>query len=508
MKLRSRGVGMIWLIACALLAPPAATAKAKMDKALSGRLSAYLQGKKAAVLLEDGLPGDAAGPSFSGGVGVKIEDGGAWEQKKFLGIKLSTASRLSRGEVLVVESFKVKKDGLEVKTNTAEAVLCVDSTKTDNPELIDYQGLDFDFRFSEQYMANTQDNYDFIVASVEKYIKLCESPDDASDFSRGLRAGGADSDAASRQKPQQGSLEEQLREVLGPSHYSVPKAVMKLRKGMTCAQVKEIHPGLDVGKCKEEGYSFLKIVVAGNPLIAGYEFTFKDKALTDVTLVFNRSLKKVAFKEASAAALQAKWGRKKASDLANDIITWTWTDGAMGQRSYHVDRWVITYRFSDRGEEMSAMAPIKDAETLTRRLAALLGPSHQWLTPLLKDVRQNMTCEAVHRILPDLNAADCLAGETEFVQMDVGDDPLVSHYKFFFSNGRLRTIEIIFQRYLDKSMFQDVSNRVLQAKWGRQTEAKMAEPFVSWSDFELALHAHRSYSVDHWELSISPPKDI
>jgi hypothetical protein len=91
--------------------------------------------------------------------------------------------------------------------------------------------------------------------------------------------------------------------------------------------------------------------------------------------------------------------------------------------------------------------------------------------------------------------------------MDVKNDALVSHYKFFFRNGRLRTIEIIFQRYLDKSMFHDVSDRVLQAKWGRQTEAKMAEPFVSWSALELSQFAHRSYGMDQWEISITPPKD-
>jgi hypothetical protein len=504
MMKRSRlGACMVLIGAWTLSAPAIGLAKQKMDKALSARLANYLRGKKAGVLLEEGLPGDALGSSYRNSVGVKIEDGGAWEQKKFLGVKLNPDSSLPKGELLSLHKTKVKKDGLEIETNTVEALLCVESSKSGSPEMIDYQGLDLDFRFGEQYMADTQENCDFIVGAVEKYVKLFDATEDAMEFARSLRSGEVGSDDAAP-ATRDGSLAAQLREVMGPSHYTAPKAIQHLKWGMSCKQVKKRHPGLDASQCKTEGFSFLKVGVANHPLLAGFEFTFKDGGLTEVKMVFKRGFKKAEFRDASSKVLVEKWGRKKASDMAKDLVTWSWTDAGYGQRSYHTDRWVIHYQFAERGEQMFATAPIKDADSLTRRLAAFLGPSHRWTPTDFTELRKNMSCEAVRNVLSGIESGDCPVEESDFVKLDVKGDPLVARYDLFFSHGRLKEVNVIFQRYLDKRLFHDVSNRVFQAKWGQKTKSDMAEPSVSWFSPKLADSARRTHIVDHWELHFSP----
>ncbi|MCU0242677.1 MAG: hypothetical protein MUF51_09685 [Vicinamibacteria bacterium] len=131
-----------------LAGQPASAADAKIEGEFAARIGKYLEGKNAAVLLEDGLPTQAVGGGVTrGSMGIAIQNDGAWEQKKFLGIKPTPHATLSRGQVLAVVSTKVKKDAIEIKLNTHGVLLYVDPLKAKAGERLDYQGLDIEFKW-------------------------------------------------------------------------------------------------------------------------------------------------------------------------------------------------------------------------------------------------------------------------------------------------------------------------------------------------------------------------
>jgi hypothetical protein len=486
------------------LAASTALAGAKIERSFADRLKAHFAGKTAAVLLEDGLPGEAIGPSARGNVTVKIVDGGAWEQKKFLGVKLPATATLTRGVPLHVREIKIKKDGVNVKTVTMDAQLSVDSTKG-NVEQLDRQGLNFEFRYSDERRATSDENFAFIVAAVEKYLKLLATPADARGHSQELL--GDALPASPKAKPKAGDatarLRQQLEELVGPSHYWNLAVFLNLRRGMTCDEVREVYPALKAGACLAEDYSWPEVPAAKLPLVAKYKFTFKDGRLREAELIFKPMRNKALFKRVSAEVLQAKWGARPPADLESDVLTWTTLDGGLGQRSYSSKRWEIKNGLPRRPSRPLTAAPIEDAERLTRELAALLGPSTAWTFAPLSNLKVGMGCAQVAEEIPDFDMATCGATEPAKVEVLVPGHPLVAYYTLQFRNGGLREIAVALQRYLPKRVVHEVSSRLCQAKWGPKPPAAMADAVVTWIGGNAM--AQRSYSVDHWELTTRLP---
>jgi hypothetical protein len=494
-----------------VLVASSAWAGARFDNAFAARIESHFKGLKAAVLLEDGLPGQALGTSsVRSSVTVKIVDGGAWEQKKFLGVKLSTTGVLGRGELLAVREIDVKKDGINIKTDTALARLSVERTSKGEIETLDRQALDFEFRFSDAHLATSDENFKVIVGAVEKYLRLFGKLAEARAAAPEILGPGKTPKAAGGQAPANGEsdrLRQQLEALIGPPHYWNLAAFLNLRRGMTCDDVKQIHPTLKTAECKEENYSWPTASAGTQPLLAGYKFTFHDGRLEDAALLFKRTLDKAVFKRVSGQLLQAKWGAKAPADLEDNVITWSTLDDGLGQRSYSVDHWEIRNGLNRRGGRPLSGAPIQDAERLATELAAFLGPSTIWTFEPFESLRAGATCERVAEHIPDLDLQTCNATDNATVEVLVQGDPLVSHYELEFQSGRLREITVAIQRYIRKGLFHETSSRLCQAKWGPKEPADVASAVVTWSgDYRTNAMAQRSYRLDHWELSTRLPE--
>jgi hypothetical protein len=179
-------------VLAALLASASARAGVKMDEALTLRLDTALKGMKYAVLVRDGVPARAKGDGIlDKSITLKVRNGGAWEQKGFLGIKDSKdiTANLDKGEQLKVVGYKTAKDGINLTvetlaTHNAGAEWIHKGGRSQYSDRLDYLRTSFEFRFDDDYLADSQANLDRILAAVESYVKCFASENEAQAFAR------------------------------------------------------------------------------------------------------------------------------------------------------------------------------------------------------------------------------------------------------------------------------------------------------------------------------------
>jgi hypothetical protein len=179
------------VVLAVLLASASARAGVKMDAALTARLDTALKGMKYAVLAKDGVPARAKGDGIlDKSVTLQVRNGGAWEQKAFLGVKDSKdiTANLDKGELFKIVGYKTVKDGVNlsvetVATHNAGAEWSRSGKgRSRYSDRLDYLRTSFEFRFDDESLADSQTNVDRILAAVEGYVKCFASESDAQAF--------------------------------------------------------------------------------------------------------------------------------------------------------------------------------------------------------------------------------------------------------------------------------------------------------------------------------------
>jgi hypothetical protein len=169
------------VVLAVLLASASASARAgvKMDAALTARLDTALKGMKYAVLA-----------ILDKSVTLQVRNGGAWEQKAFLGVKDSKdiTANLDKGELFKIVGYKAVKDGVNlsletVATHNAGAEWSRSGKgRSRYSDRLDYLRTSFEFRFDDESLTDSQANFDRILAAVEGYVKCFASESDAHAF--------------------------------------------------------------------------------------------------------------------------------------------------------------------------------------------------------------------------------------------------------------------------------------------------------------------------------------
>lgn len=134
-------------------------------------------------------------------------------------------------------------------------------------------------------------------------------------------------------------ISEALAEIIGSSDSWQIAFFKGLKQGMPSAEVKKIYPDLVVDDSEE--YDFPEVEIKDNKIVASIKFTFTKGKLDSGTLLFKEKLNKEAFKKASLAAFEAKWGKLKEDERNEDILTAANSKFQLSQRMYMVDHWEL-----------------------------------------------------------------------------------------------------------------------------------------------------------------------
>jgi hypothetical protein len=140
------------------------------------------------------------------------------------------------------------------------------------------------------------------------------------------------------------TLAARLTELLGPAGAWEAAAWKDLKAGMTCDQARAAFPTLEACDPSRD-WSFVRAPIQGDRLVEGYQLDFNRGALHAVTLRFHRFVPKDTLQAATAAALEAKWGRPRVGtgNLADHLTVSNPKRGvfATTSRSWDRDHWEV-----------------------------------------------------------------------------------------------------------------------------------------------------------------------
>lgn len=138
----------------------------------------------------------------------------------------------------------------------------------------------------------------------------------------------------------QDELKTKLTEVLGGKESWAPSIANKLKRDMSCDQVKAVLPTLPGCNANEE-FDFQDVPVTENEIVSSLELTFESGKLADVKVKFKTNLDKDQFKAASLELFEAKWGSVKPEKRENDILTAIGPSFIKAQRTFIGGQWAI-----------------------------------------------------------------------------------------------------------------------------------------------------------------------
>ena len=97
-----------------------------------------------------------------------------------------------------------------------------------------------------------------------------------------------------------------------------------------------------------------------------------------------------------------------------------------------------------------------------KKIEQYLGTNSNWKPTVFSNISKGMTCDQVKPYFKSLNCAD----RSPFKEVTKGLGT-IKGYKFYFQNGRLYSVTIIFgTRLLDEKSFTMALLNVVQRKWG------------------------------------------
>jgi hypothetical protein len=133
-----------------------------------------------------------------------------------------------------------------------------------------------------------------------------------------------------------------LAEVLGSAESWNPAFLQALKRDSTYDEARRAFPTLPrSAPAAVGGLQRPKIRLERHAFVDGYELKFREGKLYAATVAFRRNLDRAAFKDASLALMEAKFGRVRPARRSNDLITIVNADGLAAQRSWVVDHWEI-----------------------------------------------------------------------------------------------------------------------------------------------------------------------
>ncbi len=131
-----------------------------------------------------------------------------------------------------------------------------------------------------------------------------------------------------------------------------------------------------------------------------------------------------------------------------------------------------------------------------KKIEEYLGTNSNWKPTVFANIKKDMTCDQVRQYFDSLNCAD--SSPFKNVSKGLGT---ISGYKFYFQNGRLYSVTVIFgTRLLDEKSFTMALMNVVQRKWGPIRDSQN----IQWKnhDFERIT---MKYNKTNWELEFKMP---
>jgi hypothetical protein len=140
------------------------------------------------------------------------------------------------------------------------------------------------------------------------------------------------------------TLRSRLAELLGPAGSWEAAAWKAVKAGATCDEARTAFPTLE--PCDPaKAWDFVRAPIRGDRLVEGYQLDFDEGALHAVTVRFHRFVPRGSLGAASAAAIEAKWGKPRAGTGAlSDQLTVSHPRRgvfATAARSWERDHWEI-----------------------------------------------------------------------------------------------------------------------------------------------------------------------
>lgn len=179
---------IVFLLVLSLLPMVWAAKKSKMDPKLTEKVKALFEGKTVGVIMMDGIPtmtekGQDSEKSDDSSR-IVIKDGGKWEFGKVLGIAFEKkTNELNKGALVnIASSIYCKKSTLQFTVRTVNQMEVTRGKSIYEKKYPEYHRTTFQFKFSPEYHADSEDNLAFIQETLAKYIKLFGSDSEAQLF--------------------------------------------------------------------------------------------------------------------------------------------------------------------------------------------------------------------------------------------------------------------------------------------------------------------------------------
>ncbi len=145
-------------------------------------------------------------------------------------------------------------------------------------------------------------------------------------------------------------------------------------------------------------------------------------------------------------------------------------------------------------KEQKAAAKVASREA---KIEKVLGTRSNWKPSVLLNLRKGMSCAEAAKLFKGLNCRD----RSPFKKVSKGLGT-VSDYKFYFQNGRLHSVTLIFgARLLDEKYFNRAMANVVVRKWGPVKDTK--NPRWRNNDYD---DIKLKYNKTHWELEVELPE--
>ena len=130
------------------------------------------------------------------------------------------------------------------------------------------------------------------------------------------------------------------------------------------------------------------------------------------------------------------------------------------------------------------------------KIEEVMGTNANWKPKGLINIKKGMTCGEVSQFFRGINCGD--PSPFKMVPEGLGT---ISDYKFYFMDGRLYSVTIIFgSRLFDEKSFNEALLNVLQRKWGPIQDFQN----IVWKDSEFGK-IEMKYNQTHWELEMMMP---
>jgi hypothetical protein len=298
-------------------------------------------------------------------------------------------------------------------------------------------------------------------------------------------------------------MEREIEVILGTDSNWKPAVLQELRRGMPCAEVRNVKAFRLLECHPEKNYDFPK-VSGGFGKISEYKLTFKNGLLQNVTIIFGaRLFDEKRFALALLNVAQRKWGELTPEKLANPVLVWTNPDLDTATLS-KVDSNYQVQVDMPKQDSGDVAAGSFGAEQIKTDLGALLGKGDGPMPKTFAAYSQKMDCAQVKSKYEPLAGCDP-AKDWSFGRVTIAKHPLVHQLKFTFHRGFLRDITIVFHYQLDYEAFKAASLEAFEDKWGAMPADQRGADILTRHVPNFGV-VQRSLIGKEWQISFPVPK--